>query len=207
MGPWTGALAWPWWGRPLPRGTRGSAVTLDCSPMWSDSQSTCHPNSPWHPLQPLPAPDILYPLPVPWWPYSTCWSQCPLHPLIPCCPLSPLHLLMPPTPPDAPYTPAGPNTPYPQNRNLVVKSGTTAGEHDMSSACGSGCCFVRCIPTPSYPSMPSGRGIWWPRMVLTEVLLTWAHVLLSAIDCLVCYCCQFAIDCFHEDIRFTIYHL
>ena len=33
-----------------------------------------------------------------------------------------------------------------QYRHLVVKSGTTAGQHNMSSACGSGCCFVRCTP-------------------------------------------------------------
>ena len=83
---------------------------------------------------------------------------------------------MPPTPP------AGPWHPYPQKRNLVVKSGTTTGEHDMSSACGAGCCFVTCTPTPS---MSPGRGIWWPRVVLTEVLLTWAHVISSAVDCLV----------------------
>ena len=55
----------------------------------------------------------------------------------------------------------------------------------MSSACGSGWCFARCNPhpiTPLYPSMPPGRGIWWPGVVLTWVPLTWAHVLLSAID-------------------------
>ena len=31
---------------------------------------------------------------------------------------------------------------------------------------------------------PSGRAIWWPRMVLTLVQLHSAHVLLSTIDCL-----------------------
>ena len=77
--------------------------------------------------------------------------------------------------------PSAPFIPTPQYRHLVIKSGTTACQHDMSSACGSGWCFVRCTPTPS---MPPGRGILWPRVVLTSVPLTWAHVLLSAIDCL-----------------------
>ena len=40
------------------------------------------------------------------------------------------------------------------------------------------------LPTPICPLMPPGRGIWWPRVVLTWVPLTWAHVLLSATDCL-----------------------
>ena len=73
----------------------------------------------------------------------------------------------------------------PQYTHLVVKSGTTVGQHDMSSACRSGWCFVRCAPTPSPPmppQCPPGIGIWWTRMVLTWVPLTWAHVLLSAID-------------------------
>ena len=98
-----------------------------------------------------------------------------------CNPPMPLMLSMPLVGPNSPYTPAGPQCPH-QYRYLVIKSGTTAGQHDMSSACGSGCCFVRCTPSPHAPSMPPGRGIWWPRVVLTEVLLTWAHVLLSAID-------------------------
>ena len=56
-------------------------------------------------------------------------------------------------PPDTTYIPAWPlmPPPPPQYRHLVVKSGTTAGKHHMSSACGSGCCFMRCTPTPTYP--------------------------------------------------------
>ena len=79
-----------------------------------------------------------------------------------------------------------PDTPLPV-RHLVAKSGTTSGEHDMSPACGSGWCFVRCTPslTPNphmSPQYPHGRAIWWPRMVLTSVQLISAHVLLSTID-------------------------
>ena len=65
------SFAWPWPGRPLPRGnqqewwdpqqgalpglgevghfprgTSESAGTLDLGPMWFGSQSTCHPNTP-----------------------------------------------------------------------------------------------------------------------------------------------------------------
>ena len=37
-------------------------------------------------------------------------------------------------------------------------------------------------PSPPYaPSVPPGRGIWWPRVVWTCIPLTWAHVLLSAV--------------------------
>ena len=86
--------------------------------------------------------------------------------------------------PQCPDTPICPlyTHPHPQYRYLVVKSGTTAGHHDMSSACGSGWCFVRCTPTPSpsMPWIPPGRGIWWPRVVLTWLSLIWALVLLSA---------------------------
>ena len=64
--------------------------------------------------------------------------------------------LMPPTLPASPkslYTPCQPPipplSPHHQCRHLVVKSSTTAAQHDMLSACRSGCCFVRCTPTPS----------------------------------------------------------
>ena len=90
-------------------------------------------------------------------------------------------------PPHMPYAPLVPWClyPHPQYMDLVVKIGTTAGQHGMSSACGSGWCYVRCTPIPAFPyapSVPPGRGICWPRVVLTWVPLTWAHVLLSAID-------------------------
>ena len=84
--------------------------------------------------------------------------QCPWHPYTPSSPL------MPPIPlhPCWPF-----DTPYCQNRNLVVKTSTTVGEHDMWSACWSSCCFVTCTPTlPSAPSVPPGRGIWWLQVVL-----------------------------------------
>ena len=123
----------------------------------------------------LPAPNTYTPCwpKCPKCPLHPCWPQCPLTPPASCCPsephhsasplMSPTHLLAPntltpnpllvlsPYTPDVPYTPAGPQHPYPRNRDLVVRSGTTTGEHDMSSACGSGSCFVRCTPTPSYP--------------------------------------------------------
>ena len=87
-----------------------------------------------------------------------------------------------PMPTDTPTPPANPWHPIPpQYRHLVAKSGITAGQHDMSSACGSGWCFVRCTNT-THPLNPPGRGIWWPRVVLTYDQLTWAHVLLSAIN-------------------------
>ena len=93
---------------------------------------------------------------------------------------------MPSNPLSAPLT----SQPQPQYGHLVVKSGTTAGRHSMSSACGSGWCFVRCtLPhwSPPYaPSMPPSIGIWWPRVILTCVSLTLAHTLLSAIDHLEC---------------------
>ena len=84
--------------------------------------------------------------------------------------------------PLTPWCPHKPLTPHPV-RHLVVKSGTTSGQHNISSACGSGWCFVRYNPTPSplCPLMPPGRGIWWLRMVLALVPLTWAHVLLSVV--------------------------
>ena len=53
----------------------------------------------------------------------------------------------------------------------------------MSSAWGSGYCFIRCtLPhQPLCPLIPPGRGIWWPRVLLTWIPFTWAHVLLSAV--------------------------
>ena len=45
--------------------------------------------------------------------------------------------------PDTP-TPLSAPILQPQYRHLVVKSGTTVGQHHMSPACRVGCCFVRC---------------------------------------------------------------
>ena len=94
-----------------PRGTSGSAWSLDWGPMWFGSQSTCHPNAsltpptlptiPWCPYTPYPllAPWIPTPLPpqVPpttHYPPASPWH--PLHPLLtPWCPYTPWHPLMP----------------------------------------------------------------------------------------------------------------
>ena len=126
------------------------------------------------PLHPCWSPDSAYIPGSPW------YSLLPFEPL---GPPMPLHPLLTNNAPWHPTLPASPNTPYLQNRNLVVKSGTTACEHDMSWACGSGCCFVRCTSTPS---MPPGRGIMWPRvaynrpscLLLLSVcnwLFSWVH--------------------------------
>ena len=139
------SLAWPWPGRSLPkgnqsewwdpcqgplpglcelghstRGTSGSAGTLDWGPMWSGSQSTCHPNAPDTPY--TPAKPMTYP--TPYWPPTpqcptplTVWvlgpwtgaqcSQAP-SPATTQCPLTPLHSLLAPW---CPYTPATPQCP------------------------------------------------------------------------------------------------
>ena len=46
--------------------------------------------------------------------------------------------------------------PHPQYMHLVLKSGTTAGQHDIWSDCRSGWYLVRCTPHPitSYAPMP-----------------------------------------------------
>ena len=103
MGPSTGALVWPWWGRSLPKGNQWEAGTLDWGPMWSGSQSTCH-------LQCTP--------------YTHQWPQClltPQHPLFSYTPAglntyTPCqHPMHPWTPPDGPNSSDGslmpPDTP------------------------------------------------------------------------------------------------
>ena len=143
-----------------PRGTSGSAGTLDWGPMWSGSQFTCHPQcppdtscTPCHPLMPL---HPCWPWMPPWWlsePYQPPWHPllAPWHLLHHCHPNAPWNSYTPWYPetqcPWAAYnpgTPAGPWHPLSQNGNLVVKSGTTACEYDMLAACGSGSCFVTC---------------------------------------------------------------
>ena len=108
-----------------------------------------------------PTPHDTQELPTPLWcPYMPCQPQCPLHPCWP--PRHHLHHCLPNATWN-PYTPWHPWDPIPlsslhhltplhpllapwhllsQNRNLVVKSGSIAGEHHMLSSCGSGCCFV-----------------------------------------------------------------
>ena len=119
--------AWPWPGRSLPkgnewecwdpeqgplpglgevghspRGTIGSAGTLDLGPMWLGSKPTCHPMHPYT----LDAPNTSYtpykPL-YPCWPLST-YSPCQ-PPMYPDTPYTPNTLLMPPTPPTGPFSP------------------------------------------------------------------------------------------------------
>ena len=88
--------------------------------------------------------------------------------------------------PQCSYTPCWlpwyPTPPKPQYRHLVVKSGTTAVQHSMSSWKKNGTDVY--TTDPSLDEHPPSKAIWCPRMVLTSVHLTWAHDLLSAIDCL-----------------------
>ena len=102
-----------------PRGTSGSAGTLDCGPMWSGSQSICHPkytpNTPDAPGTPKMPPDNprshqcpLIPLyPSGPWVHSPCQPLIhPWHPLYHWCPLTspkwPLHSRSLPMPLNAP---------------------------------------------------------------------------------------------------------
>ena len=119
------------------------------TPCWlSEPLHPCQPPiDPCMPFQPLHAPTPLLAADAPWHPYPLF----PLTPLTPYWPLSSLH----PWCFDMACWP--PNTTYLQKKNLVVKSGTTAGKHDMSSACGSGCCFVRCTPPLIPPQFPHGE--------------------------------------------------
>ena len=90
-----------------PRGTSGSVETLDWGPMWSGSQSTCHPQFPLHPYW---LPDAPTPLMAPNAP-DTPTPQCPLMPLHICWPLNPYTPYQPPmhlTPPVSPLTPLHP---------------------------------------------------------------------------------------------------
>ena len=70
-----------------PRGTSGSAGTLDWGPMWSDSQSTCHPQFPLTPPRSH--------MPAPIHPFT---PQTPYHPLMPLDPLGAPNTHMPPIP-------------------------------------------------------------------------------------------------------------
>ena len=107
-----------------------------------------------------------------WYEVGSQWSDlmfyCLQFSTVLCNRLSSFFHIYTPNAPQCPYTPVAPLTPHFQYRHLVVKSGTTAGQHDMSSTCGSGWCFVRCTPslTPQphmSPQCPPGRAIWWPR--------------------------------------------
>ena len=131
------SLAWPWPGRSLPngnqwewwdpgkgplpglgevghspRGTSGSAGTLDWGPMWCGSQSTCHPNAPltpYTPWQPLTAPYTPRRPPMP--PYATypLLASEYLHSASP--QIHPWHHLMAPNTPRRPQCPFMPPIP------------------------------------------------------------------------------------------------
>ena len=86
-----------------PRGTSGSAGTLDWGPMWSGSQSTCHPNTPLTPPIPL--------IPPKWPPTSTRSPNAPDAPIPLLAPKYLESLSAPQYTPDTPYTPDAPDTP------------------------------------------------------------------------------------------------
>ena len=91
-----------------PRGTNGSTGTLDWGPMWSDSHSTCYPNTSLTPLHPLMPPNG------------------PQHhtPRSPQCSLMPLRLLLAPeylqslSAPNTLQTPYTPDTPDAPKQSL-----------------------------------------------------------------------------------------
>ena len=96
-----------------------------------------------------------------------------------------------PNAPGHPYTPISPQCPHTQYIHVVVKSHTTAGQHNMWSACWSDWCFARCTPhCLNVPQGEASHGQDW-----------------SAIDCLVCYCCQFAMTIFTStsSVQYTIF--
>ena len=111
-----------------PRGTSGSAGTLDWGPLWSGSQSTCHPQCPTPPDAPYTSagPKLLHSLPAPLCTLDTpCWPpDAPTPPTSPhalylCWPLSPYTPCLPPnallTPqcaPNASYYPYWPPMPH-----------------------------------------------------------------------------------------------
>ena len=86
-----------------PRGTSGSAGTLDWGPMWLGSQSSCHPNAPLHLLA---APYT--PRRPPMFPHATLTPSglwVPTLPASPNTPLTSLHPLMAPMPLNPPGDP------------------------------------------------------------------------------------------------------
>ena len=114
------SLAWPWWGRSLPKGNHWECSDPDWGQMWLGSQSTfhpqCTPDAPytpcwlptpsWCPYTPASLPthlavlwcplSPLTPLPVPNNPTSPAGLWCPLSPYSPCQPPMSLHPCQPP---------------------------------------------------------------------------------------------------------------
>ena len=125
---------WEWWNPgqgPLPglgdvghspRGTSGSAGTLDWGLKCLDSQSTCHPSMPPDTPTSPACPQCLL---TPYWPQHSLMPLQPCQPpdssrhsLHPCHPNAPEH----PTPPLSLLTPLhfplAPDTPIPQNNHI-----------------------------------------------------------------------------------------
>ena len=123
-------------------------------------------------------------------------------------------------PPDTPMPPLALNTP-PQYRHLVVRTGTTAGQHDIGQSVGQADVFSDVPYAPSMPqphpkyrhlvaksSTTSGQiEIWsafgsgWPVYVRVNLVpaaavlpAPWADIKVAAIKKLICYCLQFSID-------------
>ena len=117
-----------------PRGTSGSAGTLDWGPMWLGSQSTCHPNTP---LTPLDAPDTQN------GPYTPRSSHCPW------CPYSPSGPWIPRVPPSPQYTPDTlytPDAPTPKNGLL----------HPLGAPNATWCPYTPSVPwVPRVPASPN----------------------------------------------------
>ena len=66
--------------------------------------------------------------------------------------------------------------PHSQCRYLMVKKGTTAGQHDSWSVCGSYWCLVRCTPSP-HPQVEacSGQGQYYIRSTW-HLVSTWVRL-------------------------------
>ena len=116
VGPSTGALARPWWGRSMPKGNQwecwdpGLGPDVVRLPVHLPPQMhPCTPNAPWH----SHAPQCLLMTPIPCLPLSTYTPcQAPNAPLMPPTPLmAPNALWHPPIPPDTPTLPRSPQCP------------------------------------------------------------------------------------------------
>ena len=171
MGPSTGALAWPWWGRSLPKGNQ-----------WECWDSGLGPNvvrlpvhlPPLHPLIATNAPNTpITSTPPRSSPMPPDGTYIPTHlwvltlPTIPNAPLTPLHPLMAPMPPDGPLTP--PDTLY------TPRSPQCPSCHLYP--CWSLSTYTPCQP-PMHPWHPYTP--WWnpdtpgsPLMPLTDFQCLW----------------------------------
>ena len=211
------SLAWPWPGRSLPkgnqwecwdpgkgslpslaevshspRGTSGSAGTLDWGPMWLHFQSTCNPNAPLTPLHSLTPPTACYTLGDP---------QCPLMLPIPLlapeylhslpAPILPLHPLMAPIA----TTPLGyPNAPFCYLYPFWPLSTYTPWQPPIHPWHSLHPWFPQCphwVPTP--PRSPQ-----MPFMLPISLLVVNCHHFatdhLHTVKMLIFYCCHFQLS-------------